>query len=82
LTPEGQYSRTETEFLIYNFRPELRFQGDTARRLAFLTARQVTCLIDFLEWCLSQQYWEEFFADDIAQAIGFLRVLSVRKEAD
>ena len=79
LTQEGQHSRAETEFLIYNLRPELRFQADTARRLALLTARQVTCLIDFLEWCLSQPYWREFFADDIAHATNFLRVLPIQK---
>jgi hypothetical protein len=75
LSDEGREDRISTEFLIYNLAPELKFQADTAKRLSLLTKDQIRCLIDFLDWCLSQDYWKEFFAADISRATGFLRTL-------
>src|ERR1051325_5267742 len=36
LTDEAVYSRTETEFLIYNLGPDLQFQVETKQRLSAL----------------------------------------------
>lgn len=80
LTPEAEYNRMETEFLIYNLGPDLKFQGDTTQRLALLASRQISCLIDFLRWCQNQEYWREYCPDQLSRAIGFLRTLLLDRE--
>ncbi len=74
LTPEAEYNHMETEFLIYNLNPDLKFQRDTLQRLSLFTEVQVRCLIHFLEWCLTKQYWKEYCPDNINRAIEFLRL--------
>lgn len=78
LTPEAAYNRTETEFLIYSLSPELQFQRDTSQRLSGLNQVQVDCLIHFLDWCLSQQYWKDYCPHEIANAINFLRTIKAK----
>ena len=73
LTDEAVYSRMETEFLIYNLGPDLRFQVETTQRLSGLSFDQVSCLVEFLEWCLDHEYWSEYCPEDITKAIGFLK---------
>jgi hypothetical protein len=75
LSDQGREERMETEFLIYNLGPALKFQADTAKRLSLLTSAQIRCLVDFLQWCLTQSYWREFFGKEIDQAVNFLRTL-------
>ena len=80
LTAEAEYNRMETEFLIYNLGPDLRFQADVVKRLSQLTNSQISCLIDFLGWCLSQEYWREYCPDSIARGIGFLQTVLVDRQ--
>jgi hypothetical protein len=80
LTTEAEYNRMETEFLIYSLGPDLKFQGDTAHRLALLAPRQISCLIDFLCWCQNQEYWREYCPNQLSGAIGFLRTLLLARE--
>ena len=82
LTPEAEYNRMETEFLIYNLGPSLRFQSDTNQRLSLLTTSQVLCLIDFLFWCENQEYWKQYCPSDISRAIGFLKTVLLTREHD
>jgi hypothetical protein len=74
ITPEAEYSRLETEFLIYNLRPDVPFQRDTLERLSLLKEDQVGCLIHFLKWCLSNPFWREYCPDDIAKGLEFLEI--------
>jgi hypothetical protein len=73
LTAEGEYNQMETEFLIYSLRPHHEYRLETTQRLSLLTREQTSIIIIFLEWCLEQEYWKEYFIDDINQAIQFLR---------
>jgi hypothetical protein len=73
LTSEAAYNRMETEFLIYNLGPELKFQSGTLKRLSLFTARQAGCLIHFLQWCRNQEYWRDYCPENIDSAIAFLR---------
>jgi len=73
LTPEAEYNRMETEFLIYSLGPDLPFQRDTLQRLSLLTAVQIECLVHFLEWCLDNKYWRDYCPNNITKAIDFLR---------
>lgn len=81
LTPEAEYNHMETEFLIYNLRPDLKFQKDTIQRLSFLNKKQIYCLMLFLEWCLSQQYWKEYCPSDINRALDFLKTVNPQGQA-
>lgn len=72
LTPEAEYNRVETEFLIYNLGPALEFQKDTMQRLSLLNRDQINCLIHFLEWCANHQYWKDYCLEDINKARKFL----------
>jgi hypothetical protein len=75
LTPEAWYNRFETEFLIYNLGPDLKFQLDTEKRLSLLSSSQLVCLEHFLEWCLEDDYWKVTYTNHVNRAISFLRVL-------
>ena len=72
LTPEAEYSRTETEFLVYSLAPEPEFLEDAIVRLSSLSQPQLHVLIHFLQWCLMSTYWEDYFEKDILLAIEFL----------
>lgn len=80
LTPEAQYNREETEYLVYHLGPSLKFQGDTAGRLSLLSSAQVRCLIDFLQWCGSDDYWREYCPEDLKRVEAFLATVLVDKE--
>src|SRR3990167_1862995 len=45
LSVDSTYDDMETEFLIYNLRPDLKYQKDTIARLSLLNSRQIDCLI-------------------------------------
>ena len=62
----------ETEFLIYSLAPTLQFQRETFERLSTLNEAQVDCVICFLEWCLTQEYWKEYCPQELENAISFL----------
>lgn len=79
LTPEAEYSRMETEFLIYNLSPKLKFYSATEQRLSLLNAAQVTCLIHFLEWCRHHEHWGSYCPEDIGRSISFLETVLVAK---
>jgi hypothetical protein len=75
LTADAEYSRMEVEFLVYSLGPADEFQKDTVERLSKLSQKQMDCLIKFLQWCLSRQYWKEYCGEDIERAIRFLSSL-------
>ena len=71
-TAEAEYNQMETEFLIYSLAPTLQFQRETFERLSTLNEAQVDCVICFLEWCLTQEYWKEYCPQELENAISFL----------
>jgi hypothetical protein len=79
LTPAAEYNQMETEFLIYNLRPDLQFQADTLQRLSILNKDQINCLIHFFEWCLNHPKWKEYFHEDIIKALDFLKTIDKQK---
>ena len=76
LTPEAKYNRMETEFFIYSLGPDLKFQQETLQRLSMLNKDQINCLVHFLEWCLNDEYWNEYYPEDINKAINFLSTIN------
>lgn len=75
LSDEGQQSRMETEFLVYNFSPTEKFRGKALQRFAFLGKGQIECLIHFLDWCSAHPHWREYFPEDLQRAQEFLAAL-------
>lgn len=75
LTSEARYNRFETEFLIYNLGPDLKFQLDTEKKLLLLNLSQLACLEHFVEWCLEDEYWKASYSDSVNRSINFLRAL-------
>jgi hypothetical protein len=78
LTPEALYDTAATQFLIYNLGPELQFQKDTLQRLSGFNQTQIDCLIHFLDWCLSQQYWKDYCPDAIERGMNFLLTIKAK----
>lgn len=72
LSEKAMTNRTETEFLIYNLSPAPEFVSDTNQRLRELNNQQIRVLIYFLEWCLSNEYWKEFYRCEIEGALTYL----------
>jgi len=72
LTPEAEYNRMETEFLIYSLSPLPEFEQDTLLRLSLLDKEQINCLMHFLSWCENQQHWKDYCLEDIGRAQKFL----------
>jgi hypothetical protein len=79
LTDKGEYSRMETEFLIYSLSPAQKFELETSERLSLLTFDQINVVICFFELCLKQDHWRDLFSDDIDQAINYLK--KIQKKA-
>lgn len=75
ITQEAVYHQTETEFLIYNLRPELKYQVETLKRLSALNSMQIKCLIHFLEWCQEHEHWGNYCSEDIPPGIAFLSTI-------
>ncbi len=73
LTPEAEYNRMETEFLIYALGPTEEFQEETLNRLSLLNQIQILCLIHFLEWCFNQEYWKDYCPEELDRGIRLLR---------
>lgn len=76
LTPEAEYNRMETEFLIYNFAPDDEYKSDTKARLSGLAAPQVRCLVHFLEWLSENPQWKDYCPEDLSRALQLVRELS------
>ncbi len=73
LTDEAQkHSRIETRSLIYTLSPDTQFVSETLQQLSLLDISQLTCLIHFLEWCLSDEYWINSEPERIRAGIEFL----------
>ncbi len=77
LTQDTNKDPKETEFLIYNLGPALKYQKETIQRLSMLNAEQITCLIHFLEWCAAHEHWSKYCPEDIDKALAFMRTLRV-----
>lgn len=77
LTPEAEYNRMETDFLVYSLGPEEQYRQETRERMSLLNARQVKCLISFVEWLREHPHWGEFFPEEIEEASRFLHALDV-----
>ncbi|WP_097459230.1 DUF6714 family protein [Mangrovitalea sediminis] len=75
LAEDASYDKTETEFLIYNLSPGLKYQLETKQRLAALNEEQLLCLIHFLEWCQEHEHWGQYCAEEISAGIAFLSTL-------
>lgn len=73
LTPEAEQNQMEIEYLVYNLSPKEEYKKDTILRLSFLSDIQILCLIHFLEWLFDDEYWGDFFKEDISAALTFLR---------
>jgi len=70
------YDGVETEFLIYNLSPELKYQKETLNRLSALNKKQILCLFHFIEWCEKHEHWSSYCPEEILRAKQFL--LSVK----
>lgn len=75
LTPEAEYNKIETEFLIYNLAPKDEFKADTIKQLSLFSRRQLSCLVRFLEWASAHAMWKEYCPEDISRALMFVREL-------
>ena len=72
VTADETYDGMETEFLIYNLSPDLKFQKETMQRLSLLNREQITCLIHFIEWCEEHEHWSNYCPKEIIRAKHFL----------
>ncbi|MCP4488288.1 MAG: hypothetical protein GY820_13345 [Gammaproteobacteria bacterium] len=75
LTDEAAYNEMEIEFLIYNFAPIEEHKKETKERLGELNTQQIDCLINFIDWCNSQDKWASYCPAEIAGAKEFLNSL-------
>jgi hypothetical protein len=75
LTPEAEYNKMETEFLIYNFGCSDEYKDNMRTQLSCFTMRQLQCLILFVEYLRGHPQWSEYCPEDIARALVFLRGL-------
>lgn len=60
LTPEAEYNKMETEFLIYNFGCADKYKDNMRTQLSCLTLRQRRCLILFVEYLNVHPRWSEY----------------------
>jgi hypothetical protein len=81
LTADSSHDDLETEFLIYNLGPDLKFQRETIKRLSLLNGEQVNCLVHLLEWCAKHPHWSEYCPEDISKALSFMRTLKIGRRA-
>jgi hypothetical protein len=82
ISSEGQYSRMETEFLVYNFSPSANYKEETLRRFAFLGKDKIECIRHFIDWCSTHPHWMEYFPEHLQMASEFLQILSDHSERD
>ena len=75
LTPEAEYNRMETEFLIYNLGPAEQFEEESKERFSLLSQRQISCLLLFLEHLEQSPHWSEYCPENIARARKFIGAL-------
>jgi len=78
LTPEAEYNKMETEFLIYNFGCADKYKVNMTAQLSGLTDRQLRCLILFIEFLSVHPRWSEYCPEEIARALVFLRSLKMQ----
>ena len=81
LTPEAKRNQMEIEYLIYNLSPQKEFEKDTVMRLSNLSDIQLLCLTHLLEWLLGDEYWGDFFKEDINTALTFLTTMNKQRDA-
>ena len=74
LTPEAEYNKMETEFLIYNFGCADKYKDNMRTQLSCLTMRQLRCLILFIEYLSVQPRWSEYCPKEIARALEAVNV--------
>jgi len=72
LTSEAEYSRFETEFLIYSLAPTEEFEADTSGRLSLISVDQLQVLLKFLSYLLSIEYWKSYCPTELYRGIAFL----------
>ena len=66
-----------TEFLIYNLAPKLEHRKGTTQRMSELNGEQIGCLLHFVEWCASHEYWSDYCSEEISLAHDYLRSIRV-----
>ncbi len=72
MSEAGLDSRAELEFLIYKLDPQPDFHQETVTNLRLLTKRQIKCLIDIVRWCMRDEWFSEYFPEDLQGAMRFL----------
>jgi hypothetical protein len=82
ISAEGQYSRMETQFLIYNLSPKSSYREETLQRFKFLNIKQIECLCHFLDWCANHPHWREYLPADLQDAMGFMQLLMSLRNSD
>lgn len=75
MSEAGLESEMELEFLIYKLSPKPEFAHETTEHLALLTQLQINCMIDVVNWCMSDKCWSEYFSDELHGALLFLKGL-------
>lgn len=73
LSPRGEFTQMETQFLVLHLGPKAEFAQDTIGRLSLLNASQIGCLIHFMERLASDPYWSAYCPENINAALEFLR---------
>jgi len=73
LTPRGEFTQMETQFLVLHLGPKAEYVQDTIGRLSLLNASQIGCLIHFMERLASHPDWSEYFPENINAALELLR---------
>ena len=67
------YDNMETEFLIYNLGPAEEFHAEAIERFSLLNKEQISCLIHFLEWAETHEYWSTYCPEEIQKGLEFLK---------
>ena len=73
MSEDGLQSGIELEYLIYKFDPKQEFREETIEKFSLLTKKQIKCLIDIVQWCMNDEYWYEYFPDNLQGAMRFLQ---------
>lgn len=76
-TPEAEYNKFETEFLIYSLSPLERFEGDANNRLKFITDSQIQTLLNLLRCFSTDEYWGKYCPAELQRGISFLKKVLV-----
>ena len=69
---DDTYNGLPTEFLIYTLAPNIKRQKETRQRMSELNGEQIACLVHFIEWCASHEYWSDYCPEEISLAHDYL----------